>query len=116
MHKLSMPNSYTGVHLSGASTSVPYISWCLTHTHIHMHTHIHTYMHTLTHARTRAHTNTSPHTHMLSGVDLKKKNKSGKTAADLCPEESSALKAYLHEQTHSEKTKDDDDDSEFGEV
>lgn len=55
-----------------------------------------------------------------NGVDLKKKNKSGKTAADLCPEDDSKLKAYLFEQTHAEKTdKDgtyDDEDSEFGEV
>jgi ankyrin repeat protein len=52
-----------------------------------------------------------------NGVDLKKKNKSGKTAADLCPEEAETLKTYLYEQTHADKTgKDDDDDSEFGEV
>ena len=52
-----------------------------------------------------------------NGVDLKKKNKSGKTAADLCPAEADTLMTYLYEQTNAEKTgKDDDDDSEFGEV
>lgn len=79
------------------------------------------YIYTRTH--TQLHTQQSyaicatyAHIHMLAGVDLKKKNKSGKTAADLCPEESSAFKAYLHEQTHAEQAKDGDDDSEFGEV
>lgn len=50
-----------------------------------------------------------------NGVDLKKRNTSGKTAADLCPVEADTLKAYLTEQTHAEK-KEEDDDSEFGEV
>ena len=51
-----------------------------------------------------------------NGVDLKKKNKSGKTAAELCPDEVDELKTYLIEKTHAEKKDDDDDESEFGEV
>jgi|EP00802_Teleaulax_amphioxeia_P016325 ankyrin repeat protein len=51
-----------------------------------------------------------------NGVDLKKKNMSGHTAADLCPEEAGDLKTYLREQTNAEKPEDDDDLSEFGEV
>ena len=50
-----------------------------------------------------------------NGVDLKTRNLSGKTAADLCPDEAEDLKSYLVEHTHSNK-KDDDEDSEFGEV
>jgi hypothetical protein len=51
-----------------------------------------------------------------NGVDLKKKNKSGKTAADLCPAEAADLKTYLIEKTNAEPEGRDDNDSEFGEV
>jgi len=50
-----------------------------------------------------------------NGVDLKKKNKSGKTAADLCPAEAADLKTYLNEKTNAEP-QGGDTDSEFGEV
>ena len=52
-----------------------------------------------------------------NGVDLKKKNNSGKTAAEMCPESADTLKSYLTQQTNVNKGADDDDlDSEFGEV
>ena len=52
-----------------------------------------------------------------NGVDLKKKNNSGKTAAEMCPESADTLKSYLMQQTNVNKGADDDDlDSEFGEV
>jgi ankyrin repeat protein len=48
-----------------------------------------------------------------NGVDLKKKNKAGKTAVDLCPAEAADLKTYLIEKMNAEPEGRDDNDSEF---